>query len=463
MAFTELGERASFYGLQAILPFYLLYSLAEGGLHMDKAVAAGIIGAYGGSVYIAQIVGAWLGDRVIPPQQMVLYGAIVIMVGHVMLAAVPAVAGLGIGLCLIVLGTGALKTNITSIVGFVLDEERAEARDVGFSYFYMAINVGAVIGPVSTGFLQNRYGFHWGFALAAIGMAFALVQYLRSRGALPQRARIVNNPLPSQRYPVIAGGAVAVIAAVAVGVVAGAINEHNAATVVTVVALVIAVAYFTAMLTSRRVSRTEKRQLTGYIPLFIAASIYFGLLFQKFTAISILITERVDRQVGAWEFPIAWITTTSPLALVLISPLIASLWERMGARQPSPATKFAIGMTQIGCAYTFILALSSVTGDANIPLLLVLLFMALAGSSEVFVGPIGLSLVTRIGPAPFRSQLVALNFLTLAVGSSLSGLLGQYFTTVANSTYFVTVALIGLATGALLFVVRKPIMTLIAT
>ncbi|MFB7650660.1 MULTISPECIES: peptide MFS transporter [unclassified Streptomyces] len=457
MAFTELWERYSFYGLQGILSFYLLYELADGGLALDPAIASGVVGAYGGAVYLSQILGAWLGDRLVSPQRMVLYGAWVITCGHLVLAFAPGITGLAIGLVCIVLGTGALKTNITSIVGFVLDQHADERyRDAGFSYFYMAINIGAVVGPLTTGLAQNELGFHYGFGLAAIGMGAALAQYAVSMKHLPERARTVNNPLPARRRPLAAGAALLFTVAVGSAVGTGVLRPENLSTVVTVAALVAAAAYFLTMTTSPSVSRDERRRILGYLPLFLASGVYFGFLFQKFTAISILITERIDLQIGGWTFPVAWITTASPLAAVLITPLVARLWNRLGERQPGPVTKVAIGLTQIGCAYLFLLIVSEATGDAEIPLFLILLFMMMAGSSEVFIGPIGLSLATRIGPEKFRSQMVGLNFLTLALGSSLAGLLGQLFTAIDNASYFTITAVCGIGIGLTLFAVRRP-------
>ncbi len=462
LAFTELWERFSFYGLQGILSFYLLYSLDRGGLALNPALAAGIVGAYGGCVYLAQILGAWLGDRLITPQKMVSGGAVVITFGHLVLAFVPGISGLAIGLVLIVLGTGALKTNITSIVGFVLEKDGTK-RDAGFSYFYMAINAGAVLGPLSTGFAQNQFGFHFGFGLAAVGMFAALIQYSFSKKNLPDRARLLGNPLTAQQRKLPVLLLVAAVAALLLAIYFRLLNENNLVAVVTTAALTAAVAYFVTMLRSRIVSKDEKRRVIGFIPIFLAAGIYFGFLFQKFTAISILITERIDLSIGSWTFPVAWITTVSPLAAVLITPFIARLWNRLGDRQPGPATKFAIGMTQIGCAYLFLLLISEVTGDAYIPLALILLFMMMAGSSEVFIGPIGLSLATKIGPEKFKTQMVGLNFLTLALGSSLSGLLGQLFTKVDNSSYFTLVAVSALVLGAALFLARKRINLLLDT
>ena len=120
MALTELWERFSFYGLQSILSFYLLYELDQGGLALSPAASAGIVGAYGGAVYIAQLIGAWLGERVLSPKRLVLIGGIVIAFGHIGLAVVAGLPGLAVGLVLIILGTGALKTNITSIVVFII-------------------------------------------------------------------------------------------------------------------------------------------------------------------------------------------------------------------------------------------------------------------------------------------------------------------------------------------------------
>lgn len=458
MAFTELWERYSFYGLQGILSFYLLYAVHEGGLALAPAVATGIVGAYGGVVYLSQILGAWLGDRLISPQNMVLYGAVVITLGHVVLAFAPGLTGLGVGLVCIVLGTGALKTNITSIVGFVLDQNQDERyRDAGFSYFYMAINIGAVVGPLTTGLAQNELGFHYGFGLAAVGMGAALVQYVTSMKKLPERARTVNNPLPAGRRPLVALAALGFVAAVGGAVATGLLRAENLSTVVTIAALVAAATYFLTMTTSSAVSRDERRRILGYLPLFLASGVYFGFLFQKFTAISVLITERIDLTIGTWNFPVAWVTTVSPLAAVLITPLIARMWKTLGDRQPGPVTKVALGLTQIGCAYLFLLIISEATGDADIPLALILLFMMAAGSSEVFIGPIGLSLATRIGPETFRSQMVGLNFLTLALGSSLAGLLGQLFTAIDNASYFTVTAVCGIGIGLILLATRRPV------
>ncbi|WP_252199672.1 oligopeptide:H+ symporter [Brevibacterium sp. RIT 803] len=457
MAFTELWERFSFYGLQSILAFYLLYELSEGGLALPAAAAAGITGAYGGAVYLAQLLGAWTGERLVSPRSMVLGGGIVIALGHITLAIAPGFLGLSIGLVMIIFGTGALKTNITSIVGFILDGEPAAKKDAGFSYFYMAINSGAVLGPLTTGFAQNQWGFHFGFGLAAVGMIIALIQYVYSSKFLPARASEVTRPLPAsskRRVAVIALGAVIVVTAASAF---GLLKAEKLSTIVTIACLIAAAAYFTTILRSTKVNACERQRIRSYIPLFLASSLYFGLLFAKFTAISLLVNDRVDLTVGSWTFPVGWITMISSASGVAMLPVAAAIWKRMGPRQPKAGTKFAIGLVQIGLGFAYILLISMAFHGSSIPFVYIVVFMFVMGSSEIFVGPIGLSLATQIAPKAFTAQMVAINFLTLALGSSISGLLGQYFTVVSNDIYFLTIALGAVIAGLVLFGVRKPV------
>lgn len=455
LAFTELWERFSFYGLQGILAFYLLYSLQEGGLELTPSVAASIVGAYGGAVYLAQIFGAWMGDRVLAPARMVFWGGVVITAGHVALALLPGLMGLGLGLGLIVLGTGALKTNITSIVGFVLEDDR-DRRDSGFSYFYMAINIGAVIGPLSTGLAQSTAGFHVGFGLAAAGMVVALIQYAVGMRKLPTQAHIVRNPTSARQRAIALGCVVGVLGLLVLAWATNVLTEHNLANATALVIVLASAGYLIVMFRSPMVTAVEKVRLRGFLPLFIASGVYFGFLFQNFTTIAIIITERVDLNLWGWAFPAAWVTTMGPLAAVLITPLLARKWNLLGSRQPGPARKMSFGMIQIGLGYLFLLLVSIFT-EAPIPLLVMLLFMITVGSSEVLVGPIGLSLATRIAPEKYKSQLVALMFLALAAGSSLSGLLGQAYAAMNHEIYLGLVAVIALGIGACLRIFAAPI------
>lgn len=460
LAFTELWERFSFYGLNGILTLYLISSLADGGLEISKTAAAGIVGAYGGSVYLAQLLGAWLGERVMSPKWMVFWGGSVITAGHIVLAVVPGIAGVAIGLVLIIFGTGALKTNITNILGIVLDDRDQGQRDVGFAYFYLAINMGAVLGPMTTGFVQNEWGFHWGFGLAAVGMAGALVQYVFSMRKLPDATNRVLRPIGHAELAGILVGATLVGVVVGTLIATGVVRPEQLASITTVLILIAAAAYFVVILSAKSVTRDEKVRVAAYLPLFLAAGVYFGLLFQQFTAITFLITERVNLSIGGWSMPVPWITMISQLAAVVITPVVARYWGRSGNDGPGAPSKFALGLVQMGLAYVLMmvaLILFPEQPGVQIPLLLVIIVMIAAGSSEVFIGPIGLSLATKIGPAAFKTQLIGLNALTLALGSSFSGLLGQLFEAMEPVPYFAVIITVSLGIGVALWAFHKPL------
>src|SRR4051795_4839240 len=173
---VELWERFSFYGMQGILLIYLYYSVAEGGLGISQKTATSIVGAYGGLGYLSTVLGAWLAGRVWSSERVLFGSAIVVMCGHLALALLPGLLGVGIGLVLIAFGSGGVKANATSLVGTLYGEGDTR-RDAGFALFYLGINLGALVGPLATGLVQKEVGFHYGFGLAAIGMAIGLVQY----------------------------------------------------------------------------------------------------------------------------------------------------------------------------------------------------------------------------------------------------------------------------------------------
>src|SRR5690606_362687 len=197
---VEMWERFSFYGMLGILPLYLYFSAAEGGLEMDKGTALGIVGAYGGLVYLSTILAAWIADRLLAPERTLFYSAVLIMIGHLGLAVLPGYAGVGVGLVCVALGSGGVKANATAVLG-TLYGEGDERRDSGFTIFYMGVNLGAFVGTALTGFLQHTVGFHLGFGLAAVGMALGLIQYSIGRSNLGEASRVVPNPLPASRRP----------------------------------------------------------------------------------------------------------------------------------------------------------------------------------------------------------------------------------------------------------------------
>jgi len=457
---VELWERFSFYGMQGILLIYLYYGAAEGGLGMDKATAAGIVGAYGGLVYLSTILGAWVADRVLGSERTLFYSAVVIMLGHIALALLPGFLGVGAGLLLVGVGSGGLKANATSLVGSLYDE-RDPRRDAGFSLFYLGINLGALAGPLLTGLAQKTWGFHLGFGLAAVGMAAGLVQYTLGRSRLPEESHHISNPLPPERRRTAAAVAVAAALLLAVLVVSGVLTAANLENVVIAAIVVASVAYFLVILTSSRVTSTERSRVVAFIPLFVASASFWSLFQQQFTVVTIYFDERVDRTILGWEMPVSWAQSINPVFIILMAGAFAGLWTRLGTRQPSTPMKFALGTALMGVAFLAFIPMSG-GGDNSAPFLGLVGVLFLFTLAELLLSPVGLSLATKLAPAIFRTQMVALFFLSVALGSAMSGYLAQFYSADSERTYFGVVGGVAILLGLLLVALSQPIRRLMA-
>jgi POT family proton-dependent oligopeptide transporter len=455
---VEMWERFSFYGMQGILLLYLYYSVAQGGLGIPQTTAAGIVGAYGGGVYLSTILGAWVADRLLGSERVLFFSAIVIMLGHVALALLPGVPGVVAGLILIAVGSGGLKANATSVVGSLYSPEDPR-RDAGFSLFYLGINLGAFMGPILTGLLQSTIGFHVGFGVAAVGMAIGLVQYSFGRGRLPDVVRHVPNPLPRSRWSLFGAIAIAGVTLIVVLVLLGAITASNLVNIVIGLTIFATVAYFVVILTNRQVTTVERKRVYAFIPLFIASAAFWSLYQQQFTVVTIYADERLDRDIFGWMMPVSWVQSFNPVFVILLSGVFAALWTRWGTRQPSTAMKFAIGTAAMGAA--FLLFLPFADGGANSTPLLAMIGILLAFTvAELLLSPVGLSVATKLAPEPFKTQMVALFFLSIALGSAVSGLLAQWYATVPESVYFGVLGGIAILLGLMLALIARPVLRL---
>ena len=455
---VELWERFSFYGMQGILLIYLYYSASDGGLGLDQAAAAGIVGAYGGGVYLATVLGAWVADRLLSSERTLFISATVVMVGHIALAVLPGFGGVAVGLICIALGSGGLKATATSIVG-TLYSAADTRRDAGFSLYYLGINLGAFLGPLLTGLLQTTVGFHYGFGLAAVGMAAGLVQYSFGRKRLLDVAREIPNPLPRQRFPLVVGVAVAALAVVVTLVVVGLINASNLALIVIGVTGLAAVAYFVVILTSRAISAEERSRVFAFIPLFLASAAFWSIYQQQFTVITIYSDERLDRDLFGWAFPVSWVQSINPIFIIVLSGVFAALWTRLGKRQPSTPLKFGLGTVGVGLGFLLFLPFVA-TGENGTPLIALVLILLVFTVSELLLSPIGLSVSTKLAPEKFRTQMVALFFLSVAIGSAASGQLAGLYDPQNEVPYFGVIGGIAVAIGAVLVVFARPVLRL---
>ncbi|MEL4319517.1 peptide MFS transporter [Leifsonia sp. YIM 134122] len=455
---VEMWERFSFYGMQGILLIYLYYSAAEGGLGLPQATAAGIVGAYGGAVYLSTILGAWVADRLMGSERVLFISAVVIMLGHIGLALLPGFSGVIVGLILVAVGSGGLKANATSVVGtlYKADDPR---RDAGFSIFYLGINLGAFLGPILTGLLQSTLGFHWGFGLAAVGMAIGLTQYAFGRKNLPAASHRIANPLPAGRRPLVIGVAVAAIAIILVCVFTGLITTTNLAIIVISLTVVAAVAYFVVILASSKIDATERSRVFAFIPLFIASVAFWSLYQQQFTVLTIYSDEKLNRSLFGWEMPVSWVQSINPIFIIILSGVFAAIWTKLGTRQPSTPVKFALGTMIMGAA--FLLFLPFAGGGANsTPLLAIVVILLVFTVAELFISPVGLSVATKLAPRAFTTQMVALFFLSVALGSAISGQLASLYDIDNEVPYFGVLGGIAIVLGAILLAFAKPVLRL---
>ncbi|WCD93642.1 peptide MFS transporter [Microbacterium sp. nov. GSS16] len=455
---VEMWERFSFYGMQGILLIYLYFSVTKGGLGLDEAVAGGIVGAYGGSVYLSTILGAWLADRLFGSERVLFGSAIVIVAGHLALALIPGIAGVAVGLVLVALGSGGLKANATAVVGTLYSEDDTR-RDAGFSLFYLGINLGSFFGPLLTGLLQKSVGFHWGFGLAAVGMTAGLIQYSFGRKELPAAAHEVPNPLPRSRYPLFGGSAVGAIVVIAVLVLTGVIRADNLAGIVIVCALGATIAYFAVILASPHVNATERSRVWAFVPLFITSVAFWSLYQQQFTVLTVYSDKRLDRSIFGLEMPVSWVQSINPVFIIIFSGVFAALWTRLGTRQPSTPVKFALGTALMGGAFLLFLPFAN-GGEGSTPLLAIVGILFVFTVAELLLSPIGLSAATKLAPARFKTQMVALFFLSISLGTAISGWLVQFYDPADEVPYFTVLGLIAIAVGVGLFVSVKPVLKL---
>jgi POT family proton-dependent oligopeptide transporter len=451
---VEGWERFSFYGMQGVLLLYLYHSVGSGGLGLSQSTATGIVGAYGSAVYLSTIAGAWLADRVVGKERVLFGSAVLIMLGHLSLAGVPGRAGLALGLAAVATGSGALKANTTAVIGGLYRDDDV-GRDAGFALFYLGVNIGSLFGPLLTGVLQVTWGFHAAFGAAAVGMALGLAQYTRGRRAFAAAFRSPPNPLSLRGRMVMAGAALLGVALVAELVRTGILTAANLNDVVLWVVVGSTVALFTVLLGSPRVTARERRRVRGFVPMFLASTAFWALSQQQFTVLTVYADQQLNRSLFGWQLPVAWIQSINPVFIVALSAVFAAGWTRLGDRQPSRPVKFALSNLIMGAAFLLFVPLAS-TRPNSVPLLPVVGILLLFSVAELLLSPVGLSVATAAAPRAYGSQMVALFYLSIALGTSLSGVLAGVYSTAHQVGYFTVLGLCSVLIGlALLAAARR--------
>jgi POT family proton-dependent oligopeptide transporter len=411
--FTEMWERFSYYGMRAFLILYMTASIANGGLGFDDRHAATVYGNYVGSVWLTPILGGLIADRLLGQYRSVLLGGTIIALGHFTLAF-KSLSTFYAGLVLIVIGTGLLKPNVSTIVGSLYEEGDAR-RDAGFSVFYMGINLGAFIGPLIAGGLAQKVNWHLGFAMAGFGMVAGVIQYVVGRRHIePGLVRLAARPKAATP-------------------VAGAATGFSA---------------------------EEWKRIAVIFVLFVFASIFWGAYEQAGSTLNLFGDRYTNNTFFGFAYPSSWYISVQALFVIALSPVFGWIWFRLGKRQPSVPAKFALALLFAGLAFLLLVpAGASAQGGAGLkvsPLWLVGAYF-IEEWGELCLSPVGLSAVTKLAPTRIVSLMMGVFFLSNSLGNKLAGWTAGFFSSMPLSQLFGAVAAVCLVAAAIMFVLIKPV------
>ncbi|KAF0819154.1 MULTISPECIES: peptide MFS transporter [unclassified Cytobacillus] len=460
--FTEFWERFSYYGMRAILVYYMYYEVSKGGLGLDEPTALAIMSIYGSLVYMSGIIGGWIADRLLGTSRAVFYGGILIMLGHIALSIPGSVAMFFISMVLIVLGTGLLKPNVSSVVGDIYSPED-NRRDAGFSIFYMGINLGGFLAPLIVGTVGMKYNFHLGFAIAAVGMFFGLLVFIFTKKKnLGLAGTYVANPLsPDEKtkvYTRIGLGAVIIAILVAVGIPTGLLTFDSFIALVGILGIGLPIIYFTVMYRSPKTTDVERSRVIAYIPLFIAAVMFWAIQEQGSTILANYADKRTQLDFMGLDISPAWFQSLNPLFIIIFAPVFAWLWVKLGDRQPSVPKKFSLGLLFAGLSFLVILLPAYFGGTDSLvsPLWLVLsYFIVVLG--ELCLSPVGLSATTKLAPAAFSAQTMSLWFLSNAAAQAINAQIVKFYTPETEMVYFGVIGVAAIVLSIILFILSPKI------
>jgi len=424
---TEMWERFSYYGMRAILVLYLVNALK-----WDTAHAANLYGTYTMLVYLTPVIGGYLADRFIGTRRSLVIGSIIISLGHFTLAF-PGMTTFYAGLGLIIIGTGFFKSNVSTMVGQIY-KKGDPRRDAGFTIFYVGINTGAFLGPLVCGGLAQspRFGWHYGFAAAGVGMVLGLIVYLVARdkylpgiGVSAERtsnvARSADGSDASDASKPVQHGAIGAVLGAAVGWFLG-----SGSLLGLMMGTVIGAALTITVLGTRGEERN--RVIALFIVVFFV--IFFWAAYEQTgSSMNLFADKNTDLHAGSFNIPSSWFQSVNPAVIVIFAPIFAWMWTRLGraGREPSTALKMVLGLALLATGFLF-MVMGGSRADTGV---LVSPFWLVAAYTfhtwgELCLSPVGLSYVTKVAPVKFASLLMGVWFLANAAANKVAGAVAAF-------------------------------------
>jgi POT family proton-dependent oligopeptide transporter len=421
--FTEMWERFSYYGMRALLIFYL----TQHWLFSDQQASV-IYGAYTALVYITPVIGGYLADRYLGQRKAVLFGAVLLTFGHFLMGFEGdggqhsyAISIFWLALAFIIVGSGFLKANISVIVGQLYPRTDVR-RDAAYTIFYMGINVGAALGAFACGLVGQIYGWSYGFGMAGFGMLFGLLVFvifkplLMGRGEAPDPDALRRNVAGFRLEWLLYLAGVA-----AVGIIWFMVQ--NQALVGWLLggsgAVLVAYILYTAV---AKLPREDRDRIFAAIFLMFGSILFWALFEQAGSSLNLF----TDRYVDRLGVPASVFQSVNPIYIVLLGPVFAWLWTSLGKRglEPSAPAKFGLAMVQLGAGFLILVGGGAAFGLNNpTPVIFIFLIYLLHTTGELCLSPVGLSAMNRLAPAHMASLIMGTWFFASATGNFASGLI----------------------------------------
>jgi POT family proton-dependent oligopeptide transporter len=415
--FAEMWERFSFYGMRALLIFYLVQHWAFAD---DKSNL--IYGSYLSLVYITPVLGGYLADRYLGQRKAVVFGGLLLALGHGFMAvegvggqADPAINVFWLALALIIVGSGFLKANISVMVGQLYSRTDIR-RDPAYTVFYMGINVGAALGTILVGYLGQTLGWGYGFGLAGIGMLLGLVVFVLGKKVL-NGAGEAPGPLSKSREYTLYG-----IGLAAVAVMWALIQYQDVIQTLLIISGIALLGY--VLLQSFKLDKEPRERMFAILFLIALNPLFWGLFEQAGGSMNLF----TDRFVDRGGVPASIFQSINPIYIILLAPLFAALWQMLGrrGREPSAPAKFGLALLQMGLANLVLVFGAQAFGvEAMTPVILVFMYYLLATTAELCLSPVGLSAMNRLAPSYLASLIMGAWFYMTAVGNFLAGKIGE--------------------------------------
>lgn len=425
--FAEMWERFSYYGMRALLTLYLV----KHWLYSDGDATI-IYGAYTSLVYITPVLGGWLADRYLGQRKAVLFGAVLLTLGHFFMAFEgnagagyqnnPAINVFWLALSFIIVGSGFLKANISVIVGQLYPRTDVR-RDSAYTIFYIGINVGAAIGTIIAGYLGETIGWSYGFGAAGFGMLLGLVVFvigkplLKGQGEPPAPALLKNKiaGLNLEWFLYVTGfvGVAIIWALIQYQSVVGWLMLLSGAALLLYV-----------LFEAFKLDKEARDRVFAMIFFILLQPVFWGLFEQAGGSINLFTDRFVDRQ----GVPASLFQSINPIYIILLGPVFAALWQWLIRKgwEPSTPAKMGLGIVQMGFAFVVLVWGANAVGPtALVPVVFIFLFYLFSTTGELCLSPVGLSAINRLSVRHMASLMMAAWFFGTAGGNYFAGFLGK--------------------------------------